>query len=64
MSLSKRLTGDASVVNPFTSDFTTDVMPYVEKHSRTIPDRAHRAIAGLSREAPGRISIESMRKHI
>jgi enterochelin esterase-like enzyme len=40
--------GDASSVNPFTSEFMTDMMPYVEKYYRTIPDRQHRAIAGLS----------------
>ncbi|HTP36164.1 MAG TPA: alpha/beta hydrolase-fold protein [Candidatus Acidoferrales bacterium] len=33
---------------PFTSEFVTDVMPYVEKHYRVIADRPHRAIAGLS----------------
>jgi enterochelin esterase family protein len=32
----------------FGEDFVKDVMPYVEKHYRVIPDRAHRAIAGLS----------------
>jgi enterochelin esterase-like enzyme len=32
----------------FTADFVTDILPYVEKHYRVIPDRAHRAIAGLS----------------
>ena len=32
----------------FGEDFLTDVMPYVEKNYRVIPDRAHRAIAGLS----------------
>lgn len=32
----------------FVADFTTDIMPYIEKHYRTINDRAHRAIAGLS----------------
>ena len=32
----------------FTADFLTDILPYVEKHYRVIPDRAHRAIAGLS----------------
>ena len=35
-------------VNPFTNEFMTDMMPYVEKHYRTINDRQHRAIAGLS----------------
>jgi enterochelin esterase-like enzyme len=35
-------------VNPFTNEFVTDIMPYVEKHYRTINDRPHRAIAGLS----------------
>jgi len=33
---------------PFTREFTSDVMPYVEKHYRTLTDRSHRAIAGLS----------------
>ena len=40
--------GSAPAVNPFTSEFMTDMMPYVEKYYRTIPDRQHRAIAGLS----------------
>src|ERR1035441_4349093 len=40
--------GSAPAVNPFTSEFMTDMMPYVEKNYRTIPDRQHRAIAGLS----------------
>jgi enterochelin esterase-like enzyme len=40
--------GDASAVNPFTSEFMTDILPYVEQNYRTIPDRAQRAIAGLS----------------
>ena len=35
-------------VNPFTNEFITDMLPYVEKHYRTVNDRAHRAIAGLS----------------
>jgi len=35
-------------VNPFTREFVSDVMPYVEGHYRTLNDRAHRAIAGLS----------------
>jgi enterochelin esterase-like enzyme len=35
-------------VNPFTNEFITDMLPYVEKHYRTINDRQHRAIAGLS----------------
>jgi len=34
--------------DPFAADFMTDVMPYVEKNYRVIPDRASRAIAGLS----------------
>jgi enterochelin esterase family protein len=38
----------APSVNPFTDEFMTDIMPYVEKHYRTINDRQHRAIAGLS----------------
>lgn len=32
----------------FPKEFVGDIMPYVEGHYRTIPDRAHRAIAGLS----------------
>ena len=32
----------------FVDDFVKDVMPYVEKNYRVLPDRAHRAIAGLS----------------
>lgn len=32
----------------FLEDFVLDVMPYVEKNYRTVNDRAHRAIAGLS----------------
>jgi enterochelin esterase family protein len=41
-------TGPAPTVNPFTNEFITDMLPYVEKHYRTINDRQHRAIAGLS----------------
>jgi enterochelin esterase-like enzyme len=32
----------------FGEDFVNDIMPYVEKNYRTLNDRAHRAIAGLS----------------
>jgi enterochelin esterase family protein len=35
-------------INPFTLEFVNDVMPYVERHYRTLTDRPHRAIAGLS----------------
>ena len=35
-------------VDEFLADFNEDIMPYVEKHYRTIADRNHRAIAGLS----------------
>jgi enterochelin esterase family protein len=38
----------APTVNPFTNEFISDMLPYVEKHYRTINDRQHRAIAGLS----------------
>ena len=41
-------TGPAPAVNPFTDEFIRDMLPYVEKHYRTINDRRHRAIAGLS----------------
>ncbi len=37
-----------ATVSPFTNEFMTDMLPYVEKHYRTINDRQHRAIAGLS----------------
>lgn len=30
------------------NEFATDILPYVDAHYRTIADRAHRAIAGLS----------------
>jgi enterochelin esterase-like enzyme len=40
--------GAASAVSPFTAEFLTDMLPYVEKYYRTINDRQHRAIAGLS----------------
>jgi len=40
--------GPTPTVNPFTNEFITDMLPYVEKHYRTINDRQHRAIAGLS----------------
>lgn len=35
-------------LDEFGRDFVNDVMPYVEKNYRTLNDRAHRAIAGLS----------------
>jgi enterochelin esterase family protein len=41
-------TAPAPTRDEFTADFLTDILPYVEKHYRVIPDRAHRAIAGLS----------------
>jgi enterochelin esterase-like enzyme len=34
--------------DPFANDFTTDVMPYIEKNYRVLTDRQSRAIAGLS----------------
>jgi enterochelin esterase-like enzyme len=39
---------DPAAVPMFTQEFIADMMPYVESHYRTINDRAHRAIAGLS----------------
>jgi enterochelin esterase family protein len=36
------------VINRFTLEFVNDVMPYVERHYRTLADRPNRAIAGLS----------------
>jgi enterochelin esterase family protein len=40
--------GAAPSRDDFAADFMSDILPYVEKHYRVIPDRAHRAIAGLS----------------
>ena len=40
--------GGPPPVDEFTQDFMTDIMPYVESHYRTLTDRPHRAIAGLS----------------
>jgi len=40
--------GFLSATDAFAKDFTTDVMPYIEKHYRVMTDRAHTAIAGLS----------------
>jgi enterochelin esterase-like enzyme len=40
--------GFLSATDDFAKDFTTDVMPYIEKHYRVMTDRAHTAIAGLS----------------
>jgi enterochelin esterase family protein len=40
--------GLGSGVDPFVSDFVTDLMPYVEKNYRVLTDRPNRAIAGLS----------------
>jgi enterochelin esterase family protein len=34
--------------DPFADDFTTDLLPYIEKHYRVLTDRQSRAIAGLS----------------
>jgi len=40
--------GFLSATDDFARDFTTDVMPYIEKHYRVWTDRGHTAIAGLS----------------
>ncbi len=37
-----------SGINRFTQEFVDDVMPHVERRYRTLTDRPHRAIAGLS----------------
>jgi enterochelin esterase family protein len=42
------LFGPAGTRDPFLDDFSTDVMPYVEKNYRVLPGSANRAIAGLS----------------
>jgi len=40
--------GTPTPQDEFTRDFITDIKPYVEKNYRSINDRNHRAIAGLS----------------
>src|SRR5206468_11464685 len=40
--------GFLSPTDDFAKDFTTDLMPYIEKHYRVFTDRAHTAMAGLS----------------
>jgi enterochelin esterase-like enzyme len=40
--------GEAPPRDEFQEDFLTDLMPYIEKNYRTLNDRPHRAIAGLS----------------
>ena len=42
------LFGPPGVRDPFIDDFLKDIMPYVERHYRTLPGRTNRAIAGLS----------------
>jgi enterochelin esterase family protein len=39
----------AEMYQVFSDEMTKDIMPYVEANYRTVPDRAHRAIAGFSR---------------
>jgi enterochelin esterase family protein len=41
----------------FDKDFLNDIMPYVEKHYRTLNDRPHRAIAGLSMGGAQTLSV-------
>ncbi len=41
----------------FPNEFAADILPYIESHYRTIPDRAHRAIAGLSMGGSQTLSI-------
>jgi enterochelin esterase-like enzyme len=40
--------GNPFAQDEFTKEFTTDIMPHVEKNYRTLSNRANRAIAGLS----------------
>jgi enterochelin esterase family protein len=40
--------GERPAVSPFTNEYTTDVIPYVESHYRVMTDRSSRAMAGLS----------------
>jgi enterochelin esterase family protein len=40
--------GPRPAVDEFTQDFTTDIMPYIEKNYRVSTDRKSRALAGLS----------------
>ena len=36
------------IIDEFAELLTVDVVPHVDQHYRTVPDRAHRALAGLS----------------
>ena len=49
-------------IDPFTLEFVTDVMPYVERHYRTLTDRPNRAIAGLS--MGGRQTLDVAFRHL
>lgn len=52
----------ASGVDAFTREFVEDVMPLVERRYRTIADRPHRAIAGLS--MGGRQTLDIAFRHL
>jgi len=49
-------------IDPFTLEFATDVMPYVERRYRTLTDRPSRAIAGLS--MGGRQTLDIAFRHL
>jgi enterochelin esterase family protein len=41
-------TPGSMMADEFPQEFMKDILPYIESHYRVLPDRAHRAIAGLS----------------
>ena len=45
---SRSMVRTPATASEFPREFATDIMPYVEKHYRVLPGRAHRAMAGLS----------------
>jgi enterochelin esterase-like enzyme len=49
--------GMALPIDEFATDFTGDIVPYVESHYRVHADRAHRALAGLSMGGGQTLSI-------
>jgi enterochelin esterase family protein len=51
-----------AVVDAFTREFVDDVMPLIERRYRTLTDRPHRAIAGLS--MGGRQTLDIAFRHL
>jgi enterochelin esterase family protein len=56
------MAGAPPAIDPFTLEFVTDVMPYVERQYRVLTDRPNRAIAGLS--MGGRQTLDVAFRHL